>query len=105
MYSGTLPYDHLIYTTTLLLQLLPYSFDPKLTNTKSSYYFEDPINTTTWLLPPGFYGPVVVIFTGYDSTCTLIKNEMPINQFIYYTAANFPISVTVPSLIHVYLKN
>ena len=82
MYSGTLPYDHLIYTTTLLLQ--PYSFDPKLTNTKSYYYFEDPVNTTTLLLPPGFYGPVVVIFTGYDSTCILIKNEMPINQFIYY---------------------
>ena len=29
------------------------------------YYFEDPVNATTSLLRPGFYGPTVVALTGF----------------------------------------
>ena len=32
------------------------------------YYFEDPVNATTSLLRPGFYGPTVVVLTGFHYT-------------------------------------
>ena len=31
----------------------------------SVYYIEDPVNATTSLLRPGFYGPTVVALTGF----------------------------------------
>ena len=34
------------------------------TTIESFYYFEDPVNATTSLLRPGFYGPTVVALTG-----------------------------------------
>ena len=58
MYSGTPPYDHPVYKTTLLLR--PYSFKPNVKTTGSFYYFEDPVNASTSLLRPGFYGLMVV---------------------------------------------
>ena len=62
-YSGIPPYNHPVYTTTSLLR--PYSFNPNLKITESFYYFEDPINETTSLLWPGFYGPTEVALTGF----------------------------------------
>ena len=35
------------------------------TTIESFYYFEDPVNATTSLLRPGFYGPTVVALTGF----------------------------------------
>ena len=46
-YSGTPPYDHLVYKTTSLLR--PYSFKPNVKTIESFYYFEDPVNATTSL--------------------------------------------------------
>ena len=54
-YSGTPPYDYPVYKTTSLLR--PYSFKAKVQNIDSFYYFKDPVNATTSLLRPGFYGP------------------------------------------------
>ena len=62
-YSGTPPYDHPVYKTTLLLR--PYSFKPNVKTIESFSYFEDPVNATTSLLRPGFYGPTVVALTGF----------------------------------------
>ena len=52
--------------TTLLLWL--YSFDPNIKITESFYYVEDPVNTTTSLLWPRFYGLSVVTLTGFHCT-------------------------------------
>ena len=54
------------YKTTLLLR--PYSFKPNVKTIESFYYFEDPVNATTSLLRPGFYGPTVVALTGFHCT-------------------------------------
>ena len=62
-YSGTPPYDHPVFKTTSLLR--PYSSKPNVKNIESFYYFEDPVNATTSLLRPGFYGPTVVVLTGF----------------------------------------
>ena len=43
----------------------PYSFKPNVTIIESFYYFEDPVNATTSVLRPGFYGPMVVALTGF----------------------------------------
>lgn len=66
LYSGTPPYYHPIVTTTLLLWL--YSFDPNIKITESFYYVEDPVNTTTSLLRPRFYGPTVATLMGFHCT-------------------------------------
>ena len=63
MYSGTPPYDHPVFKTTSLLR--PYSSKPNVKNIDSFYYFEDPVNVTTSLLWPGFYGPTVVVLTRF----------------------------------------
>ena len=42
--------------------------------TESFYYFEDPVNTTTLLLRPGFYSPMVVTLMGFH--CILILNNV-----------------------------
>ena len=34
-------------------------------------YFEDPVNATTSLLRPGFYGPTAVVLMGYHCIKTL----------------------------------
>ena len=68
-YSRILPYNHPIYTTTLLLW--PYSFNPNLKITESFYYFEDLINATLSLLWPGFYGPTEVALMGFHCIPTL----------------------------------
>ena len=68
IYSGTPPYDHPVYKTTLLLR--PYSFKPNVKTIESFYYFEDPVNATTSLLRPGFYGPTVVALTGFHCNYT-----------------------------------
>ena len=56
-------------TTTLFIRPPRYyghnSFKPKVKNIDSFYYFEDPIYATTSLLQPGFYGPTVVVLTGF----------------------------------------
>ena len=53
-------------TTPFIRSLLrPYSFKPNIKNIHSFYYFEDPVNATTSLLRPGFYGPTVVALTGF----------------------------------------
>lgn len=65
-YGGTLPYNHPVYMTTLLLWL--YSFDPNIKITESFYYVEDPVNTANSLLQPRFYGPTVVTLTGFYCT-------------------------------------
>ena len=57
------PNDHPVYKTTSLLRL--YSFKPNVKTIESFYYFEDPVNATTLLLRPGFYGPTVVALTGF----------------------------------------
>ena len=59
MYIGNPPYNHPTYKTTSLLG--PYPFNPnfKITD-RVFYYFEDPVNVTTLLLWPGFYGQMVV---------------------------------------------
>ena len=50
-------------TTTPFIR--PYSFEPNVKSIESLYYFEDPVNATTSLLRPGFYGPTVVALTGF----------------------------------------
>ena len=62
-YSETPPYDHPVFKTTSLLR--PYSSKPNVKNIDSFYYFEDPVNVTTSLLRPGFYGSTVVVLTGF----------------------------------------
>ena len=71
MYSGTPPYDHPVFKTTSLLR--PYSSKPNVKNIDSFYYFEDPVNATTSLLRPGFYGPTVVVLTGFH--CTFLSQK------------------------------
>ena len=72
-YSGTPPYDHPVFKTTSLLR--PYSSKPNIKNIDSFYYFEDPVNATTSLLRPGFYGPTVVVLTGFH--CITIYRRKP----------------------------
>ena len=60
-YSGTPSYDHLVITTIF--------FRPKRKKiTESFYYYEDPVNTTTLVLRPGFYGPTVVALKRFHCT-------------------------------------
>ena len=49
----------------LLIQWNPALFKPNVTIIESFYYFEDPVNATTSVLRPGFYGPTVVALTGF----------------------------------------
>ena len=80
-YSGTPPYDHPVYKTTLLLR--PYSFKPNVKTIESFYYFEDPVNATTSLLRPGFYGPTVVALTGFHCTWVeLVVRFLPADSFL-----------------------
>ena len=71
-YSGTLPYNHPIYKTTSLLRR--YSFKPNVKTIESFYYFEEPVNATTSLLQPGFYGPMVVALTGFHCTMYVLTS-------------------------------
>ena len=73
LYSGTPPYDHPVFKTTSLLR--PYSSKPNVKNIDSFYYFEDPVNATTSLLRPGFYGPTVVVLTGFHGMWRLRGSE------------------------------
>ena len=66
MYSVTQPYENTLF-------IRPpgyydyYSFDPNIKITESFYYFEDPVDASFLLLQPGFYGPMVVALTEFDS--------------------------------------
>ena len=62
--SGTRPYDHTIYMTTLVY-ITTIFFDPDIKITESSYYFEDPINVTLCCSYDQDYGPTVVTLTRF----------------------------------------
>ena len=50
--------------TTSLLR--PYSFNPNVKHwVIFTIYFEDPVNATTSLLQPGFYGPTGVVLMAF----------------------------------------
>ena len=85
-YSGTPPYDHLVYKTTSLLR--PYSFKPKVKNIDSFYYFQDPVNATTSLLRPGFYGPTVVVLTGFHCNLIFHIKQKKNHRIQYLTGQN-----------------
>ena len=56
--SGILPYDHLLIRPHCYYDYV--FFNQNLYFIESFYYFQDPINATTLLLRPVFYGPTVV---------------------------------------------
>ena len=66
-------------TTSLLW---PYSFKPNVETIESFYYFEDPVNGTTSLLRPGFYGPTVVALTGFH--CIIRKCTYVYVRFVFF---------------------
>ena len=78
IYSGIPPYDHPIYKTTLLLW--PYSFKPTVKIIESFYYLEDPVNGTTSLLRPGFYGPMVVALTGFHCITNVSVSQLKLDR-------------------------
>ena len=86
LYSGTPPYDHPVQTTSLLR---PYSFKPKVKDIDSFYYFEDPVNATTSLLRPGFYGPTVVVLTGFHCTNIFYDPNVKITEFTLHNRFYF----------------
>ena len=65
-------------TTTLLLW--PYSFKPTVKIIESFYYLEDPVNGTTSLLRPGFYGPMVVALTGFHCITNVSVSQLKLDR-------------------------
>ena len=51
-------------------------YDPKVKITESFYYFEDPVNATTSLLPTGFYDPTVVDLRGFHCTYKIFCKKL-----------------------------
>lgn len=60
---------------TLMVQWNP-ALRPKVKITESFYYSEDPVNATTSLLRPGFYGPTVVALRGFHCTYKIFCQKL-----------------------------